>query len=247
MELQNEYCLLLHKHQIESTDIGFVKEFEILIINALRNAGKPVENINESILEMVSKTQTKILGRLITLFDVLDLLNTNKEDRIYIANGSEIHQIPVGKLCDFTSNLLEEQTPETWEKISELINQKRNLKYKNMKRLDFYGNKLLFCTKEEFDKLTLEQMEGVDTAFRLDDSRYQYYYTKEGFVSVDVNFLYKNKDLSQASLCLNACFSFLKKLYENDLLGLYSKKRSYWRNGFCNWRKNNAHNRPKQS
>lgn len=93
-----------------------------------------------------------------------------------------------------------------------------------MKRLDFYGNKLLFCTKEEFDKLTLEQMEGVDTAFRLDDSRYQYYYTKEGFVSVDVNFLYKNKDLSQASLCLNACFSFLKKLYENDLLGLYSKK-----------------------
>ena len=124
MELQNEYCLLLHKHQIESTDIGFVKEFEILIINALRNAGKPVENINESILEMVSKTQTKILGRLITLFDVLDLLNTNKEDRIYIANGSEIHQIPVGKLCDFTSNLLEEQTPETWEKISELINQK---------------------------------------------------------------------------------------------------------------------------
>lgn len=31
--------------------------------------------------------------------------------------------------------------------------------------MNFYGNKLLFCTKEEFDKLTLEQMEGVDTAF----------------------------------------------------------------------------------
>lgn len=70
------------------------------------------------------KGENVTLGRPITLFNVLDLLNTNKKDRIYIANGSEIHKIPVGKLCDFTSNLLEEQTHETWEKIYEIINQK---------------------------------------------------------------------------------------------------------------------------
>jgi hypothetical protein len=68
----------------------------------------------------------QILGRPITLFDVLNLLNTNKKDHIYIAKGLEIHQIihilPVGKFCDFNTNLLEEQTPETWEKIANLFN-----------------------------------------------------------------------------------------------------------------------------
>ena len=66
----------------------------------------------------------QILCRPITLFDILNLLNINKEDRIYIANGAEIHKIPDGKFCDFTTNLLEEQSHEAWEKISELINQK---------------------------------------------------------------------------------------------------------------------------
>lgn len=129
MELQNEYCLLLHKHQTNPTDIGFVKEFEILIINAFRNAGKPIENINKSILEMVNNTETKILGRPITLFDVINLINKNrdeKEDPLYYANGKRIFAIFCDenycrKVCDFNTNLLEEQTPETWEKIANLI------------------------------------------------------------------------------------------------------------------------------
>jgi len=99
-----------------------------------------------------------------------------------------------------------------------------------MKIENFYGNKLLFCTKEEFDNLTVEQMEGVDTAFYVVTDDYPFYVTNicgnSNFnrILLDTYFLYKNKDLSQASLCLNACFSFLKRLYENDLLCVYCKK-----------------------
>jgi len=96
--------------------------------------------------------------------------------------------------------------------------------------MDFHGNKLLFCkTKEEFDNLTLEQMEGYDTAFCVDRDNYPFYisdsiYDKLRRILIETNFSYKNKDLSLASLCLNACFSFLKTLYERDLLGVYTKE-----------------------
>ena len=79
------------------------------------------EGVLKTILHFRKQNNDIILGRPITLFDVLDLLNTNKEDRIYIANGAEIHKIPDGKFCDFTTNLLEEQSEKTWEKIAELI------------------------------------------------------------------------------------------------------------------------------
>jgi len=85
--------------------------------------------------------------------------------------------------------------------------------------MDFHGNKLLFCkTKEEFDNLTLEQMEGYDTAFCPSVVTIDSYNTCN---SLRINFLYKNKDLSNASLCLNACFSFIKKFHINDLIGAY--------------------------
>ena len=98
-----------------------------------------------------------------------------------------------------------------------------------MKIENFFGNKLGICTKEELDNLTVEQMEGVDTAFCVATDDYQFWigdYEDRNIrrIFLDIHFLYKNKDLSQASLCLNACFLFLKKLYENDLLGVYSKK-----------------------
>lgn len=99
-----------------------------------------------------------------------------------------------------------------------------------MKIETFFGNKLGICTKEEFDNLTVEQMEGVDTAFCVVTDDYPFYITSScgnsnfKIIELDTQFLYKNKDLSQASLCLNACFLFLKKLYENDLLCVYSKE-----------------------
>jgi diaminopimelate epimerase len=94
--------------------------------------------------------------------------------------------------------------------------------------MDFYGNKLLLCkTKEEFDNLTLKQMEGYDTAFCVNTYDYAFYisdFNKIRRIAIETNFSYKNKDLSLASLCLNACFSFLKTLYERDLLGVYTKE-----------------------
>lgn len=70
------------------------------------------------------KNNAQILGRPITLFDVLHLLN--KQHLLYVADGTKIYFIDKNAkgtkiFCDFTSNLLEEQTPETWDKIAELI------------------------------------------------------------------------------------------------------------------------------
>lgn len=66
----------------------------------------------------------KIIGRPITLFNVLHLLN--KKHWLYVADDTKIYFIDKNVkgtkiFCDFTSNLLEEQTPETWEKIANLI------------------------------------------------------------------------------------------------------------------------------
>ena len=68
------------------------------------------------------------LGKPITLFDVLSLLNKGKilEETQYISNGNKIFKVCFDDnynefFCDFNTNLLEEQTPETWEKIANLI------------------------------------------------------------------------------------------------------------------------------
>jgi hypothetical protein len=85
-------------------------------MNSRFDAGTPDIEYHKAQNEIVT-----IVGRPITLFDVLNLLNPNKEDSIYVASSTEILQIPVGKFCDFTTNFLHEQTPETWETIAELI------------------------------------------------------------------------------------------------------------------------------
>lgn len=91
--------------------------------------------------------------------------------------------------------------------------------------MDFYGNKLLFCTKEEFDNLTVEQMEGVDTAFFC-----EYKAMTGGIFDPHAKILlvpslaYKNKDLSQVSLCINSCFYALHYVFKGDVLSVFSKK-----------------------
>jgi hypothetical protein len=80
----------------------------------------------------------QILGRPITLFDVLKLLQKNIENGefalmtncVVLCNidvtrntSNDTFQYFVKKICDINnkSNLIEEQTPETWEKIANLI------------------------------------------------------------------------------------------------------------------------------
>lgn len=80
----------------------------------------------------------KILGRPITLFDVLKLLQKNIENGefalmtncVVLCNidvtrntSNDTFQYFVKKICDINnkSNLIEEQTPETWEKIAKLF------------------------------------------------------------------------------------------------------------------------------
>ena len=89
--------------------------------------------------------------------------------------------------------------------------------------MNFYGNKLLFCTKEEFDKLTLEQMEGVDTAV----------YVGFGIhLPIDYfNVSFGNKEFSNQSLCLNAAFSVLRHL-NNSIGGVFSKEGTFAVNAF---------------
>jgi len=80
---------------------------------------------NNQITAPISSS-VKILGRPITLFDILFLLNNMKEQKYcFTSNGYVIcytrEDNILKELCDFNTNLLEEQTPETWEKIAELI------------------------------------------------------------------------------------------------------------------------------
>ena len=84
------------------------------------------------------KNNAQILGRPITLFDVLKLLQKNIENGefalmtncVVLCNidvtrntSNDIFQYFVKKICDINNkiNLIEEQTPETWEKIANLI------------------------------------------------------------------------------------------------------------------------------
>ena len=79
-----------------------------------------------------AKQAPEILGRPITLEDILMLLSKNGKAGnemgvILLENGNLYIKPQTGGEYDFEwkySKSLHEQTPETWEKISEIINQK---------------------------------------------------------------------------------------------------------------------------
>ena len=94
-----------------------------------------------------------------------------------------------------------------------------------MKIESFFGNKLGICTKEELDNLTVEQMEGVDTAFFCQyQARNLGIFTQYGETILVPSLTCKNKDLSQVSLCINACFYALHYVFKGDVLGAWYKK-----------------------
>lgn len=94
-----------------------------------------------------------------------------------------------------------------------------------MKIENFFGNKLGVCTKEEFDSLTVEQMEGVDTAFFCEyEVRNLGIFTQYREMIFVPSLTCKNKDLSQVSLCINACFYALHYVFKGDVLGAWYKK-----------------------
>ncbi len=88
------------------------------------NTGILLEEYTEEILNKERVLQ-HIVGRPITLFDVLALLNKDRDERdehLYYADGKEIKAIfpdefYCRKICDFHTNLLCETSTETWEKI----------------------------------------------------------------------------------------------------------------------------------
>ena len=94
-----------------------------------------VEKRNSINIDLLKQAQQngvaefKILGRQITLFDILSLLNNmNQQNYCFTSDGYGIYHTTennylhrVRKVCDFNTNLLEETTPETWEKIANLI------------------------------------------------------------------------------------------------------------------------------
>lgn len=94
-----------------------------------------------------------------------------------------------------------------------------------MKIENFFGNKLGICTKEELDNLTVERMEGVDTAFFCQyQARNLGIFTQYGETILVPSLTCKNKDLSQVSLCINACFYALHYVFKGDVLGAWYKK-----------------------
>jgi len=94
-----------------------------------------------------------------------------------------------------------------------------------MKIETFFGNKLGICSKEEFDNLTVEQMEGVDTAFFCEyEANTGGVFHQYGETILVPSLTCKNKDLSQVSLCINACFYALHYVFKGDVLGAWYKK-----------------------
>lgn len=94
-----------------------------------------------------------------------------------------------------------------------------------MKIENFFGNKLGICTKEEFDNLTVEQMERVDTAFFCEYTiKTGGIFHQYGDTILIPSLTCKNKDLSQASLCINACFYALHYVFKGDVLGAWYEK-----------------------
>lgn len=116
MEKEKDDCGLLLKDSIftHNNMVG-IKSANI----ALKTA-----NLSYAKRKDIMGAEFKILGRPISLFNVLHLLN--KQHWLYVADGTKIYFVDKNAkgtkiFCDFTSNLLEEQTPETWEKIANVI------------------------------------------------------------------------------------------------------------------------------
>ena len=92
--------------------------------------------------------------------------------------------------------------------------------------MDFYGNKLLLCkTKEEFDNLTLEQMEGYDTAFYCKPQRRGGGIFTNNQYQVEMVLILNivNKNLIRDDLQLDPYFCFLKKMYGECITNIYHK------------------------
>jgi len=126
MESQKNGCILY--------DVDSKRYFTVFECNYTDDESISLQCISDTggstvITYKKANSKQEILGRPITLFDVISLLNKNKdeeEDPLYYANGKRIFAIFCDesycrKVCDFNTNLLEEQTPETWEKIANLI------------------------------------------------------------------------------------------------------------------------------
>jgi hypothetical protein len=117
LEMEEKYklhCEVLFRYE-NITEIINIEKRNFINVDLLKKAKQ----------NGVAKFET--LGRPITLFDVISLLNKNAKDCFYLADGLVIHVMPTNnynnmeKLCDFNTNLLAETTPETWEKTAELI------------------------------------------------------------------------------------------------------------------------------
>ena len=108
--------------------------------NALANEhGESLNFFEKQKFMKTIDSNAKILGRPITLFDILNLLQKNTKNGefalmtncIVLCNidatrntSNDIFPYFVKKICDINNEsiLLEEQSPETWEEISKLIN-----------------------------------------------------------------------------------------------------------------------------
>jgi hypothetical protein len=91
--------------------------------------------------------------------------------------------------------------------------------------MDFHGSKLLLCkTKEEFDNLTLEQIEGYDMAFYCKSQRRGGMFTNHQYqIEMILILNIVNKNLIRDDLQLDPYFCFLKKMYGECITGIYHK------------------------
>jgi|688.fasta_scaffold346876_4 hypothetical protein len=135
--------VIMNRHpEAESLEEALVLEFsQVGCYYGLTKTTSHINIVNFDMSNKMGKIYDKtynILGRPITLFDVLKLLQKNIENGefalmtncVVLCNidvtrntSNDIFQYFVKKICDINnkSNLIEEQTPETWEKIANLI------------------------------------------------------------------------------------------------------------------------------
>ena len=138
MEAMKDYCLFYNESKKEygmnKSNVLTrcnIEEKQDLSASFLYEDDRQVEDWQQG-------SNFQILGRPITLFDVLKLLQKNIENGefalmtncVVLCNidvtrntSNDTFQYFVKKICDINnkSNLIEEQTPETWEKIANLI------------------------------------------------------------------------------------------------------------------------------
>ena len=135
--------VIMNRHpEAESLEEALVLEFsQVGCYYGLTKTTSHINIVNFDMSNKMGKIYDKtynILGRPITLFDVLKLLQKNIENGefalmtncVVLCNidvtrntSNDVFQYFVKKICDINnkSNLIEEQTPETWEKIANLI------------------------------------------------------------------------------------------------------------------------------